>query len=179
MNSRELHSLLSQVVHRSTRFLGVFAADKAPAWASLAPSSCYILNTDPATEDGEHWLAVFKPDTGPCELFDSYALPLDRYHDVPALANAPADLVLTPRPLQHPMSTVCGHYTVYYLYHRSRNQSLTKIVNRLESLPMRDSFVRHYVRWLRTHRAPRTHRFAPSCLQGCCSLFLAKRLRTS
>ena len=53
-------------------FRGVFPADKLPTvpkWR--VGSDAYIVNTDPAGETGEHWLAIWKHKRI-CEVFDSY-----------------------------------------------------------------------------------------------------------
>ena len=58
-------------------FRGVFAADKLPA-AAKKRVNAYIVNTDPASKPGEHWLAIWTHHTT-CEVFDSYGLPLSTY----------------------------------------------------------------------------------------------------
>jgi hypothetical protein len=181
MNTLDLLNILPLAVHKSARFLGVFAADEAPAWSSLEPRSCYVMNSDPGEKEGEHWLAVYKPGDGDPELFDSFALPLSRYNDVRTLADAPHSLRLTPRALQSPFSYVCGHYCVYYLYYRTRGNSLDKIVRFLASRPARDTLVRDFVKRLRTQSGgrPRPARIRPARIQCCCSLLMSDRLRAA
>jgi hypothetical protein len=199
MNTDELERLLRPALAGTrAHFLGVYAADRAPGWDSLRPGCCYVMNTDRAVEGGEHWLAVFSPPAsetataaananaarGPPELFDSFALPPSAYRDVPLLARHPSNLRLTPRPLQHPMSTVCGHYCVYFLYHRARGFSLTRIVSRLEALPLRDKYVRRFVSQLMRRYSLKSARhkgfgvplYRTSPNQSCCSLHLACRI---
>jgi hypothetical protein len=182
MNTIDLLNILPRALDKSARFMGVFAADEAPAWSSLQPRSCYVMNTDPGDQEGEHWLAVYKPTDGPPELFDSFALPLTRYKSVPALADAPPGLRITPRALQSPFSYVCGHYCVYYLYYRTRGSTLDRIVRFLASRPSRDTIVREFVKRLRSQtggRATYSMRNRPARIQCCCSLLMSYRLRAA
>lgn len=55
----------------------MFPADKLPPVQKGRPYT-YIVNTDPAGEPGEHWLAI-STGRGECEVFDSYGLPLSTY----------------------------------------------------------------------------------------------------
>ena len=60
-------------------FRGVFPADKLPSVPKGRRfTDAYIVNTDPAGEPGEHWLAIWTR-LGVCEVFDSYGLPLSTY----------------------------------------------------------------------------------------------------
>ena len=50
-------------------FRGVFPADKLPP-VSKKRVNAYIVNTDPASQPDEHWLAIWTYHTS-CEVFDS------------------------------------------------------------------------------------------------------------
>ena len=54
-------------------FRGVFVADQLPP-VSNTRVNAYIVNTDPAGQPGQHWLAIWTHDRT-CEVFDSYGLP--------------------------------------------------------------------------------------------------------
>jgi len=52
-------------------FLGVFPSDLLPH--SIARSGTVIINADPHTEKGSHWLAIhFEPKASSAYYFDSY-----------------------------------------------------------------------------------------------------------
>ena len=54
-------------------FLGVFPSDLLPR---SVPQSCtVIINADPHTEKGSHWLAIhFRPKSSSTYYFDSYGI---------------------------------------------------------------------------------------------------------
>ena len=104
---------------RGVRWLGVFARDQLPKdlqqqtrpWA-------LVLNTDPSNKPGQHWLALFGPrDGGRIELFDSFGLEPKKYK-LDSLAP-----LHTRIQFQFASSAVCGHYCIYFLYHRSHASS--------------------------------------------------------
>lgn len=113
-------------------FQGVFAADQLPmnAQKSRAPQA-YIVNTDPISEPGQHWLGVWTRDNV-CEVFDSYGLPLHYYND-PTLQEWLRQwkyLVSTDQSLQALDSQTCGHYALAYLKAKARGASLTDFMAR-------------------------------------------------
>jgi hypothetical protein len=56
-------------------FLGVFPSDLLPKY-SIALYGTLIVNTDPQTESGSHWLAIHFQSLSSTEFyFDSYGLP--------------------------------------------------------------------------------------------------------
>jgi len=57
---------------------GTYACDELPRKPVKNRPAAYILNTDPAGQPGEHWIALSTHD-GVCEVFDSYAVPLNVY----------------------------------------------------------------------------------------------------
>jgi hypothetical protein len=67
-----------QILHtlRDVRsFLGVFPADLLPTQSVIQPT-CIIINVDPHTEKGTHWLSVhFQPKSPSAYYFDSYGCP--------------------------------------------------------------------------------------------------------
>ena len=55
-------------------FLGVFPSDLLPQ-QPIAPSGTIIVNTEPHTEGGSHWLAIHLQSRPHSSFFDSYGLP--------------------------------------------------------------------------------------------------------
>lgn len=151
LTTEQLDCLLDCVVLDSTRVLGVFPANCVPMRcapgnmqelvlrSNIASSTerhpqlstrqhtCFILNTDPASAPGEHWLAFFyNANTRHLEYFDSFGLPLAMY---PAVRAGIASCNLLPicvqanssGMLQSLGSKVCGHYCVVFLYWRAKH----------------------------------------------------------
>lgn len=107
-------------------FRGVFSADKLPTvpyWRVF--SDAYIVNTDPAEEPGEHWLALWTRNRV-CEVLDSYGLPLSSYKNPPLLAwfKQWKEVITSDQTLQAMDSTTCGHYALLFLKAKARNQRL-------------------------------------------------------
>ena len=104
-------------------FRGVFAADQLPT-PSKTRVNAYIVNTHPAGQPGEHWLAIWTHHNI-CEVFDSYGLPLASYQN-PSLhrwLNQWTDIRSSDQTLQAMDSLTCGHYALFFLKARARHAS--------------------------------------------------------
>ena len=102
-------------------FEGVFPADKVPP-LSKQRSHAMIVNTDPAGKPGEHWIALFI-EWGRCEIFDSFALPLEHYPTLKPLWKRWSTLITSNKPLQSLDTYTCGHYSTLFLKARVRGES--------------------------------------------------------
>jgi hypothetical protein len=154
MNTDEIRCILQRALQGGKcRFLGVFPADYVPLSVDAKLRCCCVANTDPHTRDGEHWVA-FVYHGRSIEYFDPFGMPLDTY---PALydrmhkqRNAITSLVSLSAPVQPPLSTACGHFCVYFLFHRCRSNlsPASRIVKHLLRLPMstRDAYVYSFLR---------------------------------
>ena len=104
--------------------MGVYPGDMLP---TKAKPGFYIANTDPHYKAGEHWVAFYIPSDktkNPMEYWDSYGfLPPEIFSpflEVPYLRNT--------KFIQHPLSSTCGQYCIYYILKRYHEHSLEKIV---------------------------------------------------
>ena len=72
MNSLQIERLLKNDSKTKIVFKKVCAFDQLekPTFRSA-----YVINSDPSTEPGKHWIAVYFDKHGRGEYFDSYALP--------------------------------------------------------------------------------------------------------
>jgi hypothetical protein len=117
--------LQSLVAREGVSAIGVFPADQVPA-IDKTMHCCFILNTEPRGQPGEHWLAFFYNhynDT--LEYFDSYGMTLDTYDVVyEFLRSRGLASQCTPANsagcLQSDESLVCGHYCIAFLYWRAK-----------------------------------------------------------
>lgn len=118
MNTAELDCILSRALHGSgCHFLGVYAADHAPT--RLADYPCaYVVNTDPATMPGQHWVAFYAQSPHHLEFFDSYGRHPTAYAYIRLPRNAAPFLKYNKHSFQSRRSVVCGHYCVFYLVKR-------------------------------------------------------------
>ena len=109
---------------------GVFAADTLPEtpWRSTARG--YIVNTDPHTKPGRHWVALWT-DKGACQLMDSYGLPLAA-HDTPHiqtwLRKHWTIVEANTQSLQALNSATCGHYALRFLVDRSQGKTMRQFL---------------------------------------------------
>ena len=124
----------------STSFLGVFAADRIPQLDQRQERypCALIANTDPSTRPGEHWVAYYlSSPNSPIEFFDSYGLEPTFYPNLPTFTTP---TVHNSTSLQSLNSLVCGHYCLLFIFLRSRNKSISKIVRFIQSNSHSESF---------------------------------------
>jgi len=92
-------------------FLGVYPSELLPH-SIHEQTGTVILNTDPHTQEGTHWLAIhFQPKPSTAFFFDSYGQPPPS--DLNNLTFLKRNCTLwnfNTTTLQVPTSVVCGHY---------------------------------------------------------------------
>jgi len=113
-------------------FVGVYSSDLIPH--SIIESSCLILNTDPHTEKGTHWLAIYlQPKSYSAYYFDSYALPpfLPTVRDF--LRRNCSIWTYNKVQLQGDTSAVCGHYCCLFALYMDRGYTPQQFVNIFDS----------------------------------------------
>ena len=139
MNSEQLSSVLTKSFHGTkSNFLGVFPSDHAPCVHDVSTKApcAYILNTDPCTEPGTHWVAFYYPTSNSLEFFDSFGRsPSDYGFSIPNTLRVTHN-TLSFQPLD---SYLCGHYCIMYLHQRAYDISLSSIVNHLSGRSPRNS----------------------------------------
>ena len=58
--------------HFDQRFLGVFPRDMMPDLHECKTGCCFIVNNEPSTMQGEHWLGLGKTEDGKWQCYDSF-----------------------------------------------------------------------------------------------------------
>ena len=121
MNTIQLNTILEQDRYVGSIFRGVYPIDQLPTIRDGA----YVINTAPHNHEGLHWLAILIKNDN-IEYFDSYG------------GEPPAKLLrwgkkkqwtINPVQLQSPLTSVCGQYCIYYLFHRARGIDLRILLN--------------------------------------------------
>jgi hypothetical protein len=128
-----------------SQFRGVFARNEfreaLHKCRNLDTESAFIINTDPESKPGEHWLAVYYTPYKQFNFFDSYGLSPNTYgfsNDVFSEYNK--------RCVQALESDTCGQHCIYYLINRFKGSK-----DPYSAFPMStpvsglDSFVRSFV----------------------------------
>lgn len=120
MDTAEIYSHLH---HLPVQSFGVYASDCLPI--KITPSSVIIVNNDPHTKRGTHWVAFFLDWDGKLEYFDSYGQPPTVADHIKFIRRNSCCYRYNTTPLQSDYSSVCGHYCLTYLYFRSLGFHLT------------------------------------------------------
>ena len=130
MDGQEIADILIRDPFVQPTFHGVFSSDRLPELPVKQRPATLVVNTDPSCRPGEHWIAIYLPKRGPLEYFDSYGKPPEVNSIQTILARNGGINKINPKSLQGPLSSVCGHYCIYYLLHRCRGQSMETITGR-------------------------------------------------
>ncbi len=129
----QLENYLSKDSVCKTQLVGVFAADEIEFDITRRPA-LLILNSDDSGKPGKHWCAIYVPQLGPPEFFDSAAnLPQSyniTFQDF-LVQQGPEYKIITAR-LQQEQSTTCGHFCLYYAWHRARGWTLEDIIDDMD-----------------------------------------------
>jgi len=115
MNTLTVREYLKQLVN--VKNVDVCAADGLPA--KLTASTAIVANTEPHTESGEHWIAIYVRDNADdvIEYFDSYGRPPSDHYVLQLLRRNSQHYkyVWNKYRLQGFETTVCGLYCLTYL----------------------------------------------------------------
>jgi len=110
MDSRDIDLLCKNTKQLNPFYLGVFPSDKIPQREKIEDRKFCIVNLDPSYKDGSHWVALIWREKPKKDIyFDSYGMPpcknlqkhlrKFKYNDVQ---------------LQHPLSTACGQWCIFF-----------------------------------------------------------------
>lgn len=167
MDTLEIGTVLQTDPYTKCIFGGVYAADRLPV--KVSRPSLFVANSHRASKPGEHWLAIYFPNQGPAEYFDSYGMrPFVRDH-LNFIERNSVRWVYNDQMLQAWDSNVCGQYCVMYALFRSRGVSMEKYCSLFSSRnrEMNDrtvsSMFRKYV------NKGKCVNYFSNCIQCCCA----------
>ena len=110
-------------------FLGVYPSDILPSPPSLTRSATLIVNTDPHTANGTHWLAIhLQPRSYSGYFFDSYGLPPHLPSILTLLRRACSVWEYNTTHLQGLTSTFCDKYCCLFALYMDRGYSPKQFV---------------------------------------------------
>jgi len=141
-------------------FLGTFPCDSPPPSFRNFPC-CAVFNLDNKSEGGSHWVAVFCPSPRKVWYFDALGLGPNPCL-LESLQRGLKFLVFSRNvyPFMKAISTVCGHYVVYFLYKCCLGWTLKEVVTHLAYRVTQppDEYVKNFVKILASHH--------PSSIRG-------------
>lgn len=113
-----------QLPQNKINHIGVFASDCLPSY--ILPSTAIVVNTDPHTESGEHWVVLYLDQEAKSnarerciEYFDSFGRPPYQADFQKFLRhNSHRPFKYNKYRIQGFNTSVCGHYCLTYLYCR-------------------------------------------------------------
>ena len=147
----------------AAEYLGVFAADQIPLEKiKLCNANFFVLNTDPSSQSGTHWVACFKHSYNSVsflqsniisnpenilEFFDSFAKS-PNYYKFSFPPNL--EIVKGHSQLQSNYSSVCGQYCIYFLFQRvckarSFSSIISELLSNFRKRDCRDSYIAGFV----------------------------------
>ena len=119
---------------------GVFAYDELPI-IDACPA-VIVVNTDPSTRPGQHWICIYFDEDGHGEFFDSFGLKpkrvFERYMDEHCIA-----WTFNKRQLQSLVSRFCGHYCIWFCIMKFRKIALNALVTGMSSDTGLNDFLVH------------------------------------
>lgn len=113
-------------------------------------SFAIIVNNEPSTENGMHWICFFKDsDKNVIEFFDSYAMNITFYpKSVLNFCNKQATHIrFSKAQFQSNLSDYCGHYCLWFLIHRYLTGSFQGAINKFSNNDLigNDIIVKNFV----------------------------------
>jgi len=127
MFSYELRTCLDQI---NTPYYGVYPRDRIPRL--MQTPAGIIVNTDPHSKPGTHWVAIYVDEYRRGAFFDSYGRPPLREFASFMQRNSVVS-EYSHRMLQDVSSNVCGEYCVLYLYYRSIGVGMSEFLDLFSS----------------------------------------------
>ncbi|KAL3119384.1 hypothetical protein niasHT_003992 [Heterodera trifolii] len=129
MNTLEIDKTLARNNVTRHYYIGCFAADQIPAGAIVKFPHCMVVNLDPSTSRGSHWVCIYCASPLLLEYYDSLGMwpppsvlivnHLSRYKQIQ----------YSSLPLQSPNSSACGRHVIFFLYCRCVGMTFEKIVS--------------------------------------------------
>jgi len=164
MKTQDLELILRNFSSRKknlrVQILGVFPSDLIPFSQLLSNSretslGC-IVNTDPSSQPGEHWVAFYRncQNESPLEFFDSFGQSPITYGLFQENSKFPKNLEISFNNtiLQSLTTNVCGQYCLLFLRLRMKSESpssFATVIDKLLSLApnskLRDMFVAKFI----------------------------------
>ena len=149
MNTKQLNNILKQDIFNRQNYGKILAIDEIPTRILHFPT-WLIINNELSYEAGEHWISIyFKNEKNPAEFFDSFAKEAKTYSDkiTKLLFTHHNTFHSINNPIQLKNSDTCGLFVLYFIIHRMRGKSFTKIIQKFSSINLaaNEKIVRDFI----------------------------------
>jgi hypothetical protein len=105
-------------------YRGIYASDELPTTMCLP--SVIVVNTDPASRPGQHWICMYFGEDGHGEYFDSFGVrppnTFERYLNKHCTA-----WTFNNKRMQSIVSKFCGHYCIWFCMMKNRKVTLYEL----------------------------------------------------
>ena len=161
MNTQQIRDILeTDVFVRRIPIVKVLACDQLPTHLIHNKPAAFIINTDPISLPGQHWVSLFRNSIGEFTYFDSFGIrPLNSEILRFIENNSNRPFLYNSRVLQDIRSDTCGLYAIYFIMIKARGGSLQRFL-----LPFQTTGRKQYIndriikrlthRWMYTHNPP-------------------------
>lgn len=167
MNTIELQGLVEKILNKTSNSLGVLACDELPKLRVKKLPAVIIVNTDPSSMPGAHWLAIYITHDRQGYFFDSFGNP-PTYDEYPPniinfLSKNCKKLLYSQKQVQDVQSTTCGEHCIFFLSNIQKGVSYQRVLNMYtRNLICNDVMVCAYVKKIHPNLC-RGHKF--TCVQ--------------
>ena len=138
MYEQTINEILSRDIYTRKNFKGVLARDELPT--ELTYPACFVMNTEPRSKSGEHWLAVNFNKDGSGYFFDSYGMPPAFYNMEQYMKKHSKKYTWNMRRIQG-LSNYCGFYCIFFLLFICRDDLDTFFNKFTKNLTENDTYI--------------------------------------
>ena len=150
MNSQEVLNYLAVICKRRNAQFDVLPCDKLRDVNILKYPCCLVVNNQPSTEGGQHWIAFYINDkSAMVEFYDSFGMGISYYPKefndfVIRMDRRVRENIVK---LQSYESTVCGHYCIYFIWERLNGFSPKAVYARFSNnCKINDDVVNNFIK---------------------------------
>ena len=114
---------VNKTFFKNKSFKGVFPCDQLPFATKFKLPYGLIVDTDPASKPGEHWISIFVNENRHAEIFDSFGKPPSNEYIVSFVESYTESSCYSTVRVQHELSEKCGQFSIGFLKARMRGFS--------------------------------------------------------
>ena len=105
---------INKTFFKNKTFKGVFPCNRIPKQKFKLPYA-FVINTDPASKPGTHWVALFVDDYNHAEFFDSFGRYLTNKYIVDFIDDNCASACWNTACIQSDLSVKCGQFALGFI----------------------------------------------------------------